>query len=34
MTTSAWIMLLVTWSVIAGFNVTFFWKVLRRRDRD
>jgi hypothetical protein len=28
MTTAAWIMMLVTWSVIIFFTGRFFWKVL------
>jgi len=34
MTTSAWIMLAVTWSVIVYFTVTFFLAVLRKPPRD
>lgn len=28
MTSSAWIMLAVTWTIIIGFTSRFFWKVL------
>lgn len=27
MTTGAWIMLFVTWAIVIGFTVKFFWKV-------
>lgn len=34
MTTPAWIMLVVTWSVVAFFTVRFFLAVLRTPPRD
>ncbi len=30
MTAAAWLMLAVTWGIVAGFTVRFFWKILRK----
>lgn len=30
MTTAAWIMLILTWSVVLSFTVRFLWLALRR----
>jgi hypothetical protein len=32
MTIAAWIMLVLTWGVIASVTVRFFWRVLRSSD--
>lgn len=29
MTTAAWILLVITWAIIAFFTTKFFWKVLK-----
>lgn len=34
MTTAAWTMLIITWSVIIFFTGKFFWKVLTTPPRD
>jgi hypothetical protein len=34
MTTGAWIMLLVTWSIVIGITTRFFWKILRKPAQD
>lgn len=34
MTTSAWILLITTWSLVAGFSVYLVLKVLRTPPRD
>jgi hypothetical protein len=33
-TTSAWILMLVTWSIVAGFSVFLITRVLRTPPRD
>jgi len=33
MTPAAWIMLIITWSIIVYFTAKFFWKVLKTPQR-
>ncbi len=33
MTSGAWTMLIVTWTIVIGITARFFWKILRRPAR-